>query len=253
MCTPTRSSGSWVRYCTKPTRPCAITTPNSHAARPAAPWAPTARNANQAATTSPMSRKTGSAWSWAMASGSRPLRLASASPACGPLPVTKVPMTSTTPRGRHHDPGEPAQGRRHRQPCRFVGLAGGNPEGVRGRDGAHRDQEVAADHPRVEVRQHRHAPHHALSGDDEEREDGQPHHAPASWLRPVGEHDAGDGDGAEDEREQAVAELDDLVNAHLRTGRVRVVGTPGPGRAPQSGVGQPDRPAGDHDADVGDH
>ena len=42
---------------------------------------------------------------------------------------------------------------------------------------------------------------YALSGDDEEREDGQPHHAPAPWLRPVGEHDAGDGDGAEDERE----------------------------------------------------
>ena len=44
----------------------------------------------------PTSSSTAFACSWLTVAGSKPVRAASASPACGPLPVTTVPSTSTT-------------------------------------------------------------------------------------------------------------------------------------------------------------
>lgn len=97
MWSPTNTSGSPVKYCTKPISPCASsTTTRTPAARRRAAGAPTARTANQRATESPISSSTASAWTWAMVSGSRPVRWASASPAWGPLPVTTTPSATTT-------------------------------------------------------------------------------------------------------------------------------------------------------------
>src|SRR4051812_30968144 len=95
MWAATRATGRWVKYWTKPIRPCDSSITSRIRAARAAPEACTARKAKYSATVRPTSRKTRSAWAWAMAAGSRPLRLAPLSPECGPLPVTTTPRTMT--------------------------------------------------------------------------------------------------------------------------------------------------------------
>src|SRR6185312_14736567 len=94
---PTSSTGRPVKYCTNPIRPWASSTTSSTAAALlAAGGAFEPRSQSRVAAVSPSSSITASACSWLTVSGSKPVRGTSTSPACGPLPVTTVPSTSTT-------------------------------------------------------------------------------------------------------------------------------------------------------------
>ena len=64
---------------------------------------------------------------------------------------------------------------------------------------------------------------------------------------------AGKGERDDDQQEgqQAVAELDDAVDAHLGGVGPGLVGAPGPGRAPQPAAGEADRSPGDDEQRVG--
>ena len=174
MCAPTRSSGRWVKYLDEADQTLTQLDGDQHqgAGPGLAPVAPTARSANQKRP--PRGRSAGtpaSACSWAINSGARPLRAAPWSPACGPLPVTQVPITSTaavtTVSTRVRARSGAGHGRRHR-PGR---LDGASPEGVRGPQHRHRGEEVQPDHPRVEVAEHGDAADHALRRDAEEDRD----------------------------------------------------------------------------------
>jgi hypothetical protein len=86
-----------VKYCKNPIRPWASSTTSSTAAAlVAAGGAFEPRSQSRVAAVSPSSSITASACSWLTVSGSKPVRGTSTSPACGPLPVTTVPSTSTT-------------------------------------------------------------------------------------------------------------------------------------------------------------
>jgi hypothetical protein len=151
------------------------------------------------------------------------------------------------------DPAERADRRGYGQPGRPVRFEGAPPERVRRRDHRHRGQEVQPDHPRVEVGEHRQPADHRLRRDAERGGDGEQSQGPAPGaLPPRGDH-RGDDHGGEREGEQAVAELDHPVHAHLGGRHVRLVGTAGPGRAAETGFGQSDGAAGPNDQHVTHH
>ena len=97
----TNTGGMWVKYWTKPISPWASSTmSNIRAARCNSSDAPAARASSSSPMVTPISSMTTSACSWLIDPTSSPVRctfpLASRSPACGPLPVTTVPIISTT-------------------------------------------------------------------------------------------------------------------------------------------------------------
>ncbi len=162
----TSTIGRSVKYCTKPISPWASSTTTSRkAARTTAAGAPDARRATSRPSESPTKRNTASAWACEICSGSSPLRGASASPACGPEPVTTVPRASTT------------QAAAYVAQASTVSRGGREPRGHwvvdpphvehREADDPHREQQVERDHPRVQVGEHRDPAEHRLRRDAE--------------------------------------------------------------------------------------
>ena len=112
--------------------------------------------------------------------GRGPLRFASSSPAWGPLPVTITPIVMTAGAGCRQDPHQLSDGPGHQVFRWGVAFGGALPQRVRESDQHHRQQEVHADDPRVEVGQHRDAADHALHRDAQQHRHGQPDAAPAA-------------------------------------------------------------------------
>ena len=212
--------------------------------------APEVHSTRTVATVSPTSRNTRSVCSWVSARGSRPLRGAWASPACGPLPVTTVPTYSTTQpttntaRVSHTTPAG------HDRDRRAVALADPADQHDREADHRQRDQQVEGDDPRVEVGEHRDPADDRLGGDAERQQEGQPEDGRAAVA--PGDHEGRDRHGGHHEGEHPVAELDRAVDAHGPVRHERLLGAPRPGRAAEPGAGQPDDPAGHDDQHVDD-
>ena len=105
---------------------------------------------------------------------SRPVRctlpLEFLSPACGPLPVTTVPTTSTAAVDRDGRPRPAAAPRRCAGAPAPASARSRHHSSERHRDDRHRQQEVQRDQPRVEVGQHGDAAEHGLRRDAERGE-----------------------------------------------------------------------------------
>ena len=233
-----------------------VTTSTMVQARRASSVVAVMRTATRVAMTRPQKSMTASACIHETKRGSKPVRAGrSASPECGPEPVTIGAE-------EQHDraDGARAEGERPRERvddelarARDV-VAGAAHERGRQRDEHHREQEVRHDGPRVESGQDGDAAEDGLGGDageDADRDAVQP-----AALRPVREHDPqrGEGEHGDDARQRAVAELDEVVE--LALGRAHRGERPRlalrPRAAPEPAAGEAHDAAGDDDADLAD-
>ncbi len=142
------------------------------------------------------------------------------------------------------------QQRLGQQARRLVAL-GAAPEQQRGgRDHDHRGQEVHHHHPWVEVGEHGDAAEHRLQRHCAEQQPGEHGDVPATWPRTHRDDDGRHADGDQDGDQQPVSQLDPVVvGGRLVRGAGQAVR---PGRAAETGVGQPDSTAGGDERHVGD-
>ena len=112
-----------------------------------------------------------------------------------------------------------------------------------------------SDQVRVQPGEHGEAADHALGRDAQRHRTGQPPQVtsatgPGRVAVEQGADEGEDGDDDQHEGEQPVAELDGPVHPELGMGDEGVLGAARPGGAAESGPGQPDQAAGDHNPDV---
>ena len=143
--------------------------------------------------------------------------------------------------------GVPARDRPHpRSRCR---VHAGHQHGREGDQHGGREEMQAHD-VRVEVREHRDAADDRLQGHIEPDAERQPEQVPALAAQAHDEEEGDHGHDDQDERQHAVAEFDDPVDAHLRRRDERSVRAARPGRAAEARSGQPHEAAGGDDADL---
>ena len=94
-------------------------------------------------------------------------------------------------------------------------------------------------------------PSSACAGMPREHRRREPGDAGPAWALPQRADEAEDGDQSDNAREQAVAVLDDTVDAHLGRSNEGVFGAARPGRAAEARRGEAHGAAGDDDADIG--
>ena len=120
-------------------------------------------------------------------------------------------------------------------------------------DQGHGRHHVQADHPRVELGEHRHAADHGLRDDAQAHADRQLEQAQrggAAAEGPPGGDGGGQGDGGQHEGEEPVAELDGAVQALLGGRHVAAGLALRPGRAAEAGLGEAHQRAGPDDHHV---
>ena len=176
------------------------------------------------------------------------MRAAPPSPACGPDPVTRMPTTTVTSTSALVTCAVAAYQRGNGRALAVPGLA----YDARDEHGCERDQhdgrEVVQPHDvGVEVCQHGDAADDRLERHVQADHERQPEQIAPFTAHPHDEEEHRDRHDHEDEGQQAVAELDDAVDPHLRRRDEGLGGAARPRRAPESRSGEPDQPAGADD------
>ena len=118
-------------------------------------------------------------------------------------------------------------------------------------DQHHGRQEVDRDSPPLQIKDHRNPAEDGLDDDAETGEEGQPQDL-ATTLRPQHNHKQSQGDQREHDRQQAVSELNELVDGRRRPGHgdQRTLVAVGPSVTTEAGTGHPDNGAGDGDSSL---